>query len=79
MVKDIKISISLYIKQNGLFQNFAGWQEGYSALTYCIKEKDRLIEYVKNQEEHHKKINFRDEYIELLKEHDVDFDEKYLL
>ena len=79
LVKDIKVSSTLYIKQNGLFQNFAGWQEGYSALTYCIKEKDRLIEYVKNQEEHHKKINFRDEYLKLLKEHEVDFDEKYLL
>ena len=39
----------------------------------------RLIEYVKNQEEHHKKLSFRDEYIELLKEHEIEFDEKYLL
>ena len=47
--------------------------------TYSIKEKDRLIEYVKNQEEHHKTKTFREEYIELLKEHGIEFDEKYLL
>ena len=41
--------------------------------------KNRLIEYVKNQEEHHKTISFRDEYIELLNEHEIEFDEKYLL
>jgi len=38
-----------------------------------------LIEYVKNQKEHHKKVNFRDEYIDLLKEHRIEFDEKFLL
>jgi len=38
-----------------------------------------LIEYVKNQEEHHKRETFREEYIKLLKEHGIEFDEKYLL
>ena len=42
-------------------------------------EKDALIEYVKKQEEHHKIFSFIDEYRALLKEHDVEFDEKYLL
>ena len=44
-----------------------------------MKEKDRLIEYVKNQEAHHKTISFHDEYVALLKEHEIEFDEKYLL
>ena len=56
-----------------------GWQDGYGAFTYSVKEKNRLTEYVKNQEEHHKIVSFRDEYIELLREHEVEFDEKYLL
>jgi hypothetical protein len=67
------------IKDNGIFRNFNGWQDGYGAFTYSIKEKDRLIEYVKNQQEHHKKITFREEYIALLKEHGIEYDEKYLL
>ena len=79
LVKDIKLASSKYIKENSLFTHFNGWQEGYGAFTYTVKEKDRLIEYIKNQEEHHKKITFRDEYIQLLQKHNVEFDEKYLL
>lgn len=79
LVKDIKVSSSLYIKEQNLFENFKSWQEGYGAFTYSIKEKDRVIEYVKNQEEHHRIKTFKEEYIELLHEHGVEFDEKYLL
>jgi len=79
LIKDIKLASSEYIKKNGIFQTFQGWQDGYGAFTYSIKEKDRLIEYVKNQEEHHKTKTFREEYIELLNEHGIEFDEKYLL
>jgi REP element-mobilizing transposase RayT len=79
LVKDIKVASSVFIKENNLFKYFNGWQEGYGAFTYSISEKDRLIGYVKNQEEHHKRFSFRDEYVELLKEHGIDFNEKYLL
>ena len=78
LVKDIKLASSALIKENGLFKNFVGWQEGYGAFTYSIKEKDKLISYVKGQEEHHKKISSKDEYIELLKENGIEFDEKYV-
>ena len=79
LVKDIKLASSIYIKENNLFEDFINWQEGYGAFTYSIKEKDRLIEYVKNQEEHHRKKSFREEYVKLLGEHGIEFDEKYLL
>jgi REP element-mobilizing transposase RayT len=79
LVKDIKLASTEYIKKNRLFKNFNGWQEGYGAFTYSIKEKDRLIEYVKNQEDHHKVKTFFEEYIEFLREHGIEFDEKYLL
>ena len=78
LVKDIKVSSALYIKENNLFKNFSSWQEGYGAFTYSIKEKDRLIEYVKNQVEHHRIKTFKEEYIEFLKEYEIAFDEKYL-
>ncbi len=78
LVKDIKLASSQYIKENNLFINFPGWQEGYGAFTYSIKEKDNVVEYIKNQEEHHKKKSFREEYIEFLKSHKIDFDERYL-
>ena len=79
LVKDIKLASSIYIKENNLFKDFINWQEGYGAFTYSSKEKDRLIEYVKNQEEHHRKKSFREEYVKLLGEHGIEFDEKYLL
>ena len=79
LVKDIKVASTIYIKENNLFKNFNGWQEGYGAFTYSIKEKDKLIEYIKNQEEHHKQFDFRGEYVQLLKDHEIEFDEKYLL
>lgn len=79
LVKDIKLASSTHIKEKKLFKNFNGWQDGYGAFTYSIKEKDRLIEYVIKQEEHHKIKTFREEYIELLNEHGIVFDEKYLL
>jgi REP element-mobilizing transposase RayT len=79
LVKDIKLSSSGYIKTNQLFPDFNGWQNGYGGFTYSFRDKDYLIEYVKNQEQHHKMVTFKDELIELLKEHGIEFDEKYLL
>jgi len=79
LVKDIKIASSKYIKTENIFPNFNGWQDGYGAFTYSISAKDNLIEYVKNQKEHHKRASFKDEYISLLKEHGIEFEEKYLL
>lgn len=79
LIKDIKIASSDHIKSLQLFKNFNGWQDGYGAFTYSFKDKDQLIEYVKNQANHHNTRTFREEFIELLNEHGVEFDEKYLL
>jgi hypothetical protein len=77
LVKDIKLGASDLIKKELIFPNFRGWQDGYGGFTYSISSKDNLIEYVKNQKEHHKKVSFKEEYIGLLKEHGIEFDEKY--
>ncbi len=78
LIKDIKIASSRFIKEEELFPSFNGWQDGFGAFTYSNSAKNELIEYVKNQSEHHKTISFRDEYIAILKENGIDFDEKYL-
>ena len=78
LVKDIKVSSHDYIKRKILFPKFKGWQEGYGAFTYSFKDKDRLIEYVKNQEEHHRRKSFRAEYVDLLDEFCVDYVEEFL-
>jgi REP element-mobilizing transposase RayT len=78
-IKDIKVASSIWMKESGKFPEFIGWQEGYGAFTYTVHEKDRVIEYIKNQKEHHKKETFFDEFNRLLIENKVSFDEKYLL
>jgi REP element-mobilizing transposase RayT len=78
-VKNIKVASSLWMKQSGKFPAFKGWQDSYGAFTYSIKEKDIIIEYIKNQKEHHKTENFYDGYKRLLVENGITFEEKYLL
>lgn len=78
LVKDIKVSTNLWIKQSGLFPDFEEWQSGYGAFTYSEREKNMIINYIKNQKEHHKNESFEDEYKNLLKSNGIEFDEKYL-
>lgn len=78
-VKDIKVASNIWMKDSGKFPLFYGWQDAYAAFTYSIREKDTIIEYIKNQKEHHKKETFFDEYKRLLTENGIKFDEKYLL
>jgi len=78
-VKDIKVASSLWMKESGKFPSFEGWQDGYGAFTYSTRERDMIINYIKNQKEHHKKESFDNEFKRLLLENEIEFDEKYLL
>ena len=78
-VKDIKLGSSSWIKESGAFPRFRHWQDGYGAFTASWSERNDLIEYIKNQEEHHKQVSFKDELREFLVQHGVTFDEKYLV
>ena len=78
LVKDMKLASSDFIKEQRIFPDFTGWQVGYSAFTYSIDAKENLIHYVMNQKVHHKRTTFREEYIKLLQEHKIEFDERYL-
>lgn len=79
LIKDIKVSSSVWIKGKGIYPKFSHWAEGYGAFTLSIREKDTIVKYVINQQEHHKTESSREELIRLLKENGIDFDEKYLL
>ncbi len=78
-VKDIKVSSSSWIKNHHVFPQFTHWQDGYGAFTLSIKEKDALIEYIKDQEEHHREVFFQEELKKLLAEAGIEFDERYLV
>lgn len=79
LVKNIKLASSSHIDDNNILKHFAGWQDGYAAFTCSYKDKDRLINYIKNQEEHHKKVSFKEELVALLEEHGIEFEERFLL
>jgi len=79
LVKDLKVASSIHIKKEWLFPYFEGWQEGYSAFTKTIREKERLIRYIQRQEEHHRKVTYRAELERLLRENGIEVDEQYFL
>jgi putative transposase len=78
LVKDIKVSSAIWIREQKLFPNFIGWQRGYGAFTYSQDAKKNLINYIRRQEWHHKKITYRDEYLQLLRDFNIAYDERYL-
>jgi len=78
-IKDTKISTSKWIKEHNIFPGFTNWQSGYGAFTHSQREINAIIEYIKRQEEHHKKTSFRDEYRSLLGDAGIEFDDRYLL
>jgi putative transposase len=77
-LKDIKVASSKWMKEHGGFPGFQHWQDSYSAFTHSAADKDRLIEYIKEQQEHHRKVSYLDELRGLLEEAGVDYDERYL-
>jgi putative transposase len=78
LVREIKVSTSGWIKEEDVFPKFDYWAEGYGAFTIGWGEREAVIEYIKNQEEHHRKVAFREEYIEMLKKFGVKYREEYL-
>jgi putative transposase len=79
LVKEIKVSTSIWMKSEDKFPYFEGWKDGYGAFTYNIRDKQMIINYIKDQKEHHKTESFLEEYKRLLTENGIEFDEKYLL
>jgi len=65
-IKKIKISSSIFIKENNVFPFFTKWAEGYSIFTCRMSDKKTVINYINNQEEHHKKKSLYDEFHDLL-------------
>jgi putative transposase len=76
-MRDLKTSSSIWLKQSGKFSDFNGWADGYAALTYGWKDRDKIANYIKNHQEHHKHLSFQDELRELLQEQGIKVNQKY--
>ncbi|MEO7530892.1 MAG: IS200/IS605 family transposase [Sediminibacterium sp.] len=78
LTRDIKAGSSNFINKNLWINQKFNWQEGFGAFSYSKSQIDSVIKYILNQEEHHKKISFKEEYIDFLKKFEIDYDLKYL-
>jgi len=75
----LKISTNNYMKEHRpQFPMFEGWRSEYFAATCSLREKDKIIEYIKNQKTHHAKVCFKDELKQLLEEYGITYNEDYL-
>ena len=78
LMKTVKAKSSKYINDHDLTKERFEWQEGYGVFSYSQSQIDNVYKYILNQEEHHKKQNFKSEYLQLLNSFKIDYDEKYL-
>lgn len=78
LVKQIKLSSSAWINEQNLVSSHFSWQSGYGAFSYSKSHLDKVINYIKNQEEHHQKKSFREEYLDFLEAFNVDYDQRYI-
>lgn len=78
LVRDIKAASSKFINESKWINGKFNWQEGYGAFSYSKSHLDNVIKYILNQEEHHKKQTFKEEYHSFLEKFEIEYDEKYL-
>lgn len=78
LVRDVKAGSSNFINKQGWIRGKFNWQEGFGAFSYSKSQISDVINYIQNQEEHHRKKSFKEEYIEFLDKFEVDYNEKYL-
>ena len=78
LVRDMKNNSSNFINDHSLVKGKFSWQEGYGAFSYGHSQIDRVYNYILNQEKHHKRKTFKEEYLGFMKKFEIECDEKYL-
>lgn len=78
LVREIKKSTNELIKERKLSKFKFNWQEGYGAFSHNHSDLNKVLVYIKNQKEHHKKRTFKQEFIEFLNKFEVDYKPEYL-
>ncbi|KHJ38941.1 transposase [Pedobacter glucosidilyticus] len=78
LIRDIKNNSSKFINQQGWVKGKFSWQEGYGAFSYAHSQVDNVYQYISNQEEHHQKKTFKEEYLDFLQKFEVKYDDRYI-
>jgi len=78
LMQHVKQDSSGWINRKRLARGKFSWQEGYGAFSYSKRDVPQVIDYIKNQEQHHRQRSFQEEYVEFLKDFEIDHDERYI-
>lgn len=78
LMQDVKGSSSKWINEKKFINRKFEWQEGYGAFSYSKSHINNVIAYIKNQEKHHRKKSFKEEYLEFLEKFEIDYDDRYI-
>lgn len=78
VMKSVKAKSSGWLNKSNHLPHRFEWQPGYGAFSYSRSQIDRVFKYIQNQEKHHKKMTFREEYIQLLEKFGIDYDQRYI-
>ena len=78
LVREIKKSSNIFINEKQLSKFSFKWQEGFGAFSYSHSQLGNVISYIQNQKQHHKKVSFKEEYLEFLQKFEIEFDGDYL-
>lgn len=78
VMRSVKAKSSKWANESGHLPNRFEWQKGFGAFSYSHSQVDTIFKYIENQEEHHKKRSFSEEYLELLTKFEVEHNKKYL-
>lgn len=78
LVRDVKAGSSKFIKEKRWVKGRFSWQEGFGAFSYSRSQLNAVIRYIQNQQRHHSRKTFREEYIELLEKFGIEYDRRYI-
>ena len=78
LMRDVKNNSSKFINEKGFIKGKFSWQEGYGAFSYSHSQIEQVYNYILNQEMHHQKKTFKDEYLEFLSRYEIDYKTDYL-
>jgi putative transposase len=78
VMEKVKANSSKWINENHFVHGKFEWQKGYGGFSYSKSQRDNVIKYIINQELHHKRKSFKEEYLEMLQKFEIEYDERYI-
>ena len=78
LMRIVKSNSSKWINEQRFVKGKFQWQSSYGAFSYSRSQRDKVINYIMTQEKHHREVSFKEEYLKMLSDFKLDYDEKYL-